>query len=227
MKRKPNNHRYINNNYMYSILITVLLPALFVVFTACGGEKEVRKYQEEQPTPKPGKLSMSSPHTGGMPGSNPAMQPHFKWDVPTGWTEEPKTGGMRLATFSIKTGGKTAECTMIPLSGDAGGLQANVERWLDQVKSTGTAIPDKVNADTLMKNHLEKFLTKAQFPGELVDFTPVTPKPTDQTFIVAVIPIEGASVFVKLMGEKSILAENKGKFKALCESFAFNTAPGK
>ena len=59
----------------------------------------------------------------------------------------------------------------------------------------------------------EKFLTKGQFPTVMIDFTPVTPNPTDQSILAAVITVQGNSVFIKMTGEKSHLIENKTKFK--------------
>jgi hypothetical protein len=216
------------------ILNAALLFALLIFAIACGGGDEVRKYKEGNsakttdampPHPSMGSEMSGMSGMGGMSGPV-TTQSHFKWDTPAGWTEDKTASSMRLATFLIKSNGKESVCTMIPLQGEAGGLEANVSRWLDQIKSGGVAIPADVTIEKLIKSH-EKFLTKGQFPAALVDYTPVTPKPADKTFIVCVISIDDASIFVKLMGEKSHLIENKAKFRALCESFNVTPPTGK
>lgn len=131
---------------------------------------------------------------------------------------------MRLATFKINSNGKEAECTMIPLQGDAGGLEANISRWMDQLRSVGTQLPVDVTEKKMVEK-AEKFINKGNLPAVIVDFTSVTPSPSDKSFLVSIISVQGSSVFIKLMGEKSQLIENKDKFKFLCQSFRF-TSPG-
>lgn len=121
-----------------------------------------------------------------------------------------------MATFTIPSETRESICTVIPFQGEAGGLRANVTRWLGQV--TGK-MNDSITVDTLIKNR-EKFLTKGQFPAALIDFTPVTPNPTDKSILVTIITIRGNSIFVKMIGEKAHLVQNKEKFKSLCQSFS-------
>lgn len=197
------------------LLLTVLL-----LFSACDKGSKVRKYKEKQPAAAQVPQKNTAEKTTPTPGTTTTPEPahtHFQWDTPEGWKEERKASGFRLATFTIPSETKESICTVIPLQGEAGGLEANVTRWLGQ--ATGKT-PDITTVNELLKDR-EKFLTKGQFPAVLIDFTPVTPNPTDKSILAAVITIHGNSVFVKMTGEKAHLVQNKEKFKTLCQSFSF------
>src|SRR5262249_32600143 len=67
----------------------------------------------------------------------PAAEPSLKYTRPDGWVEAPDlAGGMirMAAAFRVSDGGKTAQITVTPLVGEAGGLLANVNRWRGQIK---------------------------------------------------------------------------------------------
>ncbi|UCH96444.1 MAG: hypothetical protein JSV88_06225 [Candidatus Aminicenantes bacterium] len=195
--------------FLFYFLLATLMAAV-----SCGDSGKVRKYKEKAPpAAQTQQASQKSPGPGA--GLMPAHA-HFQWDTPEGWNENRASSGFRLAAFTIKSGDKESICTIIPLQGEAGGLKANVTRWLGQV--TGAMKPDPNAVNQLLKAQ-EKFLTKGQFPAVMIDFTPVTPNPTNKSILAAVITVQGNSVFIKMTGEKSHLIENKAKFKALCQSF--------
>lgn len=54
------------------------------------------------------------------------------WDVPAGWTQEPGAG-LRYGSFRIGAKKDAVELTVIPLSGAAGSIAANVNRWRSQL----------------------------------------------------------------------------------------------
>lgn len=196
-------------------LSVALVLTLWAVVSCSRGET-VRKYKDKEKETAPASGKVTTPDAGSAP-----QRAHFKWVTPGGWTEEKKSPGFRLAAFSIKSNIQTREtvsqCTIIPLQGEAGGLKANVERWLSQI--SGKAAPPAGAVDKLLQAQ-EKFLAGSQFPGVIIDFTAVTPNPTDITILAGVITVNGNSIFIKMTGEKSQLVENKEKFKALCQSFS-------
>jgi hypothetical protein len=197
---------------LFYLLLTVLIAAV-----SCGDRGKVRKYKEKAP---PAAKTQQDKQESPAPGAGSMMPAHarFQWSSPGGWIENRASSGLRLATFTVKTGDMESTCTIIPLQGEAGGLKANVTRWLGQI--TGALRPNENTVEKLLKAQ-EKFLTKGQFPAVLVDFTPVTPNPTDKSFLVGILTVQGNSIFIKMMGQKSHLIENKAKFKALCQSFSF------
>jgi hypothetical protein len=196
--------------FFYLLLLTLIAAV------SCGDSGKVRKYKEKAPpaakTPQPMQKS-PAPGAGSMPA-----HAHFQWNTPEGWNENRASSGLRLAAFTIKSGDKESICTIIPLKGEAGGLKANVTRWLGQI--TGTMKPNENTVEKLLTAQ-EKFLSKGQFPVVLIDFTPVAVNPTDKSILAGVLTVQGNSIFIKMTGQKSHLIENKAKFKALCQSFSF------
>lgn len=76
-----------------------------------------------QPVPQPSQ-GAAEPATSGAP----------TWTVPTHWSESPPASSLVAAAFSIPTDGPDgAKVTVTPLSGEAGGLLANLNRWRGQV----------------------------------------------------------------------------------------------
>jgi hypothetical protein len=72
-----------------------------------------------------------SPHGMQTPSSAAPSASGLAWTTPAGWTQKPSSS-MRVANFS-PAGDEHAECYLTMLSGDAGGLAANVNRWRTQI----------------------------------------------------------------------------------------------
>jgi len=176
-----------------------LAAIMMLLSAACDKGREVRKYKKQE-TP-------TSSH------------PQFSWDTPAGWTDM-NTSGMRLAAFSIQSAGKESLCTIVPLRGTAGGIRANVSRWLGQINAKMEP-GSKAFEDFLTSG--ETFRTKGQLPAVMFDFTTLTPGPKDQSVLVTVLTMQDSTIFIKLTGEKSHLLENKEKFKALSQSFSLSS----
>lgn len=189
-------------------LSLLLVTALFII-ASCDSGGKVRKYKEEKPTPAATpRAEAVNPHAGAS---------HFQWQTPEGWTEENKKSSLRLATFTIKSGDKEALCTVVPLRGEAGGLKANVLRWLDQLN-----IPMAPESEALKQflDKGEKFLAGEKYPAVFLDFTTLTPEPGSPSMLVGVITVGGSTVFVKMTGPRALLQENIDKFKTFCRSFS-------
>ncbi|MCK4762742.1 MAG: hypothetical protein KAW12_11150 [Candidatus Aminicenantes bacterium] len=191
--------------------LTVIIAALFF---SCGENGKVRKYKRDDST----KPAVTSAHTQ-MKKTLPARS-KYSWDTPQDWKQEQNTSSFRVATFSIEAGQEKSTCTIIPLKGAAGGLNANVARWLGQIDIS------------MEENKLEKFLagsekfkTESGLPVVAIDLTTVTAKPGDTSILAAVITLrdKDTTVFIKMTGKKSHLLENKEKFKALSRSLTLNT----
>jgi len=199
---------------MRLVLFHLVLVAL-IAAVSCGDSGKVRKYKEKvSPAAETEQKVKKSPAPGAA--AMPAHT-HFLWDTPEGWKEDRASSGFRLAAFTVKSGDMESICTIIPLQGEAGGLKANVTRWLGQI--TGPMGPNENTVEKLLKAK-ETFLTKGKFPAVLIDFTPVTPNPTDKSILAGVLTVQGNSIFIKMIGQKSHLLENKAKFKGLCQSFS-------
>jgi hypothetical protein len=199
--------------FLFYLLLVTLIAAV-----SCGdsGKVQVRKYREKvSPAAETQQDKQESP---APPAAAMSDHAYFQWVTPAGWNENRTPSGFRLAVFTVKSADLESVCTIIPLQGEAGGLKANVNRWLGQV--SGSMNPGENTVEQLLKAK-ETFLTKGQFPAVLIDFTPVTPNPSNQSILAGVLTVQGNSIFIKMTGPKSHLIENKAKFKALCRSFSF------
>jgi hypothetical protein len=202
-----------------NLTLCFFLLAALLLFVSCDRGHKVRKYKGKVPgaqTQTQTQTTTAAPAKQDAHAQPGAKAGHYYWDTPEGWSEVPRTSSMRLATFAIKSQGKEAICTIIPLRGEAGGLRANVTRWLGQVAGSTGPTGDTVSQ---LLDKRERFLTKGQFPGVLIDYTTLTSNPSGPSILAAVITVHGNSVFIKMTGEKSLLKKNKTKFKALCQSF--------
>ncbi len=157
----------------------------------------------------------------GMPMAKERLvaHPFLSWTTPEGWQESPG-GGMRLVSFAAMDKDNPMECTIISLSGQAGGLTSNVARWMGQVN---IVVPDTV--------HLEQFLsaqrqvsTQDGFAATIVDLTQLQSVEDlrSPSMIATVVALPEVSVFVKMTGSRGALLKNKDKFVALCESLKLN-----
>ncbi len=198
--------RRVNTTLSFALIATLLLVV------SCGKDEKVRKYKEKEKETVPASGTMATSDAG-------SMHAHFQWKAPEGWNEDKTSSGFRLVAFTIQSQNNEVKalCTIVPLQGEAGGLKANVERWLGQI--SGDTAPPAGTVDKLLQAQ-EKFLAGGQFPVVLIDFTAVTPNPKDKSIVAAIIMVNGNSIFIKMTGEKAQLIENKEKFKALCQSFA-------
>jgi hypothetical protein len=189
---------------MKRLLPTIILPALLLTVLssgACAKKEPVRKLPDSVP-----------PVTASALPSAPRTQ--VKFDKPAGWSDK---GGstIRLATLVIDAAPNDAECTIISLQGEAGGLKPNVQRWLNQIDCE------------FDENKLDDFLAKqarAQtaggLPVVLVDLTPFKPRTatSDISIMVGGISNNDSTIFVKFSGKKELLRKNKDMFSALCKS---------
>jgi len=177
-----------------------VVPLLFVFFLCMGCDKgrEVRKYKKkESPQTASGKVI-------------------FQWDTPRGWTGNRSATGMRLASFSVNNGDRKSLCTIIPLKGAAGGIRANIIRWLGQIDAN--IATESKEVETFIDSG-EAFRTRGNFPAVFYDFTGLTGSPGDQSILVTIISFRDSSIFIKMTGEKAHLLENRKKFKSLSQSF--------
>ena len=186
---------------MKKLLVFSSLLLLLLLCIRCDKGREVRKYQKKE---------------SSQTAKTASAQVQFQWDAPRGWNETRTATGMRLASFSVKSQDGESRCTIIPLKGAAGGIRANVIRWLGQINAKM-----KPGSDGFEKflTGGEEFRTEGDFSAVLYDFTGLTRGPEDQSILVTIITFRDSSIFIKMTGKKAQLVKNKNKFKSLSQSF--------
>ena len=236
----------IKRSHITPVACLTFLSVITVV--SCDRKLRPREY-EETVIPSPlemttvphgdphGFMDMSSPMMALPPGEEGVrMQKSLEasvakssltWETPSGWSEQ--TGsGMRLVSFSAQDG--AIDCSIVTLSGEAGGLQANVARWMNQM-NIPVPTDDQFN-DFLAQQ--EAVITKGGFSVQVIDFTGLSTQGTESRktlnssgmqqvpmMIAAMAELPGMVIFIKMTGPKVAVVENREKFIALCRSLAF------
>jgi hypothetical protein len=146
--------------------------------------------------------------TGGMNsnGSNNSI-----WIIPADWRQLPPSQFL-LAEFSIAgTNGATAEVNVAELSGEGGGLTANVNRWRGQL--------DLPMADETEFSKSISTLNISNAQATLVDLSGTDSKTGKPARLVgAIVPQNGQTWFYKLMGDETVVARQKHAFIQFIQS---------
>jgi hypothetical protein len=158
----------------------------------------------------------SQPHVHKDQSAAVPSKSELSWKRPKTWREEPSSG-MRMAAFSIQGNNATGTCTIIRLSGSAGGLEANVQRWIGQL-----------NLPAMSPGQLGAFLGKqgkiTSSDGReilIVDLTSLGSDAEDEaTILAAVLTIDSSSYFIKLNGPAGLVNRERASFLELCRSLS-------
>ena len=199
---------------LYSIWI---IPAVMFVFTSCEKQNSTRRYTEIE-TVQSRSNSPEIPQTELQSLPEHLIERSSEdllWTTPKGWVEE-KGSGMRLATLFVNTGNKTAECSIVKLAGNAGGLKSNVTRWMKQLEFI---VPDDNKMNEYLAEQI-KFKAGKVHDGVFIDMTELLSgnMMSDKSGLFAIIEVEGSTVFLKFTGSKALLLKNRDTFLELCKS---------
>jgi hypothetical protein len=150
----------------------------------------------------------------------PAAEASLKYTKPDGWVEAPDlaNGMIRMAAaFRITDGGKTAQITVIPLGGDAGGLLANVNRWRGQIK-----------LGPIDEGQLRKDIRPVEVAGKPASYIELLGPdgPDRQRTLVVVVPHGGQTWFFKMSGAADLVARQQAAFEAFMKSVKFDGGTG-
>jgi hypothetical protein len=139
----------------------------------------------------------------------------IQWVVPRGWEQLPATA-MRIGNFRVTgEGGGTAEVSIVPLSGPAGGDLANINRWRGQIE-----LPPLSESDLSAQVHSIKAAGRAM---RLVDF--VGPKPTTgspKRVLAAIYQRGDRSWFFKMTGDAATIESAKPDFLKFLNTLRFS-----
>lgn len=144
----------------------------------------------------------------------PQARPGIKYQTPEGWTAAAKPGAMSVATLQVSAGGQTADVTVTPLSGDAGGLLNNVNRWRGQVGLNPVDEPQ-----------LAKEMQKLDVAGTTAPYFDLS-GPRGQRILIAVVPRGDTTWFIKMTGPTELVGKQKAAFEAFIRSLRFEAGPG-
>ena len=206
-------------NINFFILIYIFVaPGI----SSCEKASGPRKYEEIVIEPlsasmqlPPGHPPIDNPSTPNTSiRADSAIASELKWTPPQGW-QSFSADGMRLATFKTQDE-NPIECSIVSLGGLAGGLEANITRWMRQINLT--EIPENELQEFLKKQKI--FSSQGGFSIQMLDFTSLQQNLEDSvpSMIAAIVTLPEKTVFVKMTGTKEAVLKNKNKFEKLCQS---------
>ncbi len=201
----------------------MIVPAALVLVTmlcSCDGRKPSwRTYKEHEvivPAPKAPHAAHAMGEAAAAPAGDESSHAALQWKTPQGWSETRSDSGMRLATFDVKGDAGAAMCTIVLLGGDAGGLKANVVRWIGQLQVT---VPADAEFEAFIKRQ-QTFASDGGFNTVIIDLTELGPANNDaaNSMLASYITVGESACFVKLTGPAGLLKKQKENFVQLCRS---------
>ena len=165
----------------------------------------MREYDEVVIKPSPVEAAFDG---SGAAGGQSAP---LVWRTPPAWQELPRDG-IRLAAFRLVQGDRSVETTVVMLGGPAGGVEANVIRWLDQLglQLTGEELAQFMAA-------AEPVAARDGMRLAVYDFTRLEAARGD-SMLAAVGPVLGQTLFVKMSGDRALVASARADFMSLVAS---------
>jgi hypothetical protein len=141
------------------------------------------------------------------PGHPPAARPGLKYTKPDDWKEVGRVE-FSVATFLVGQGDQMARVTVSPLSGPAGGLLENVNRWRGQV-----------GLNPLTEEGLRRESQKITVAGTEAIFVDAAGK--EGRILGVVVPRDGQTWFIKMTGSTDLVGKQKAAFEAFVKSVRF------
>ncbi|MBX2852890.1 MAG: hypothetical protein KTR15_14230 [Phycisphaeraceae bacterium] len=184
-------------------LMFILIAPLFVL--GCGEEPTIERYEVSKP------VGYDWPDTALREAEVEVDGLSWVWEVPPGWIDAPEVPDRLLADYRFKgsTESLPGRMTVSKIDGDAGGVNANVFRWLQQIYITNVTGPgpkDKISEPMNIGVGEATFIElHGQYQGEHM--------PTRIAAAIVQIPAEGGGVyqtwFFKLAGDDATLEANR------------------
>ena len=189
---------------LFSIAATVA-----VAVVGCDrGQIRVQLAPKESSAPQV--VQEMAPAPADVGGTAPGGR--LTWTLPQGWQEQAPSE-FRVASFNIKGTDGTADMSIVPLSGSAGGDLANVNRWRGQV---GLA---PISADGFSKTAQPVQVGSAT--GDLYELAGENAAGEDAR-VLAVIQHRGDTTwFFKMTGNSALVAREKPAFIEFLKSVKF------
>jgi hypothetical protein len=154
------------------------------------------------------------PPVGSTAGHAPGRGTPLKYTVPEGWKEVPSQSAFRVASFEVAADGKRADVSVSPLSGAAGGVLANVNRWRDQIGLPPTD-------DLKLQNELRE-IEVAGAPAKLIELVgPESAGDNRQSILGVMLERGNQTWFFKMTGSADLVAQQHAAFEAFVRSVRF------
>ncbi len=141
----------------------------------------------------------------------------ISWHLPEGWIEQ-APADMRVGSFIAKAAnGQEVDISIVPLTGMAGGMLANINRWRGQIQ-----LPSLEETDL---DGQTKKITLGNRPMTYVDFSsadPLIEGKYKKRIIAAIYEHQGKTWFFKMTGEEEAIGSVEAGFKKFLSDLHFD-----
>ena len=122
----------LSNAYIRSIWKFTFIPICSMLFwSGCGSKNEVKEIKEVKIRSASDRSGTRQIPPSGFSAPNRTRRQPFQWDLPEGWSVLPLSG-MRIVDLRV-AGSTDTSCYVTALSGDGGGVPANINLWRSQM----------------------------------------------------------------------------------------------
>lgn len=178
------------------------------LFLSCKKEEPFCVYQAPKDAVKAMNLPIDSQRSDLNLGAADIAVPFNQ--APDGWEAQP-LDGVRKGLWHANNAYGVVEVSLTAFPGDVGGDLANVNRWLGQIQLPAL--------DAVGLQSVSTPLNVGEYEGRLVVLADDTQ--SDKAIIALILPVEGSTYFIKMMGPYAAVFEEKPIFEAFLNTFSF------
>lgn len=207
---------------MKKILTILFLALAIVIAPGCGSG------DTGTPAPDSGDARLMPVPGGQQPPAGGGLQPPppgsgtgasgVIWDIPSAWTEEQPSSGVRRAQYNIPGSGGDAECVVFYFGpGQGGDPLANAQRWAGQFSQ-----PDGGNTLEVMKTEQRNYAGYnalwVEVTGTYRNVMVSGDSFPDHELLGAIVSGPDANWFFKVTGPRSTVEENRPLLEEMLSS---------
>lgn len=153
----------------------------------------------------------------GMPpaGEQPQGEDSIDFDLPQTWQSQAPSSGMRVAQATIPGSGGPGELAVFFFGpGGGGGVEANIQRWIDQMESPAQPQPETFEANGFKVTWID---VQGTLKPSMMGSGPATPQPNSR-LLGAVVEGPGGPWFFKATGPEATLGPERDAFLTMLKS---------
>ena len=152
-----------------------------------------------------------------MPSDHPPLS-NYQWTLPEGWSEIPPTP-FRVANLAVDAH-PDVECYVTVLTGIAGGVEANMNRWRQQMGQPALG-PEEIEAmpQVIILGQQSPFI---EIAGDFMGMT--GQQASDYKMLAVICSLADETIFVKMTGPASAVRDERERFLEFCASLKEGTS---
>ncbi len=204
----------------FSTAAAAAVAIFSLLLSACDRDSQPRHYTEVAFRAKAGPMAALE------------VPIHITWSLPSGWIQQPGSDPLRVASFlapdsaaadSVGMDAQAVDISIVQFGGQAGGIEANISRWMGQVK----ILPSPELVQGLLAK-ADGFSIASGQKALFVDFTGLLAGDMTQTTSILGVIIQGNgyTVFLKAMGDRDRLTALKPQFLDFSRSVSITEDAG-